>query len=242
MKVVIIAAGMGSRLWMRSQQSPKTLLPFGNGTILSTIVDSFRAIGLDDFVIVVGFNAGEIRDYVRETSFGPGARIVVVENPEWRRGNGVSVLAASEELGNEPFILSMSDHIVTQGALRLVADSASLKNVLLVDRHLERLFDIDDATKVRLDGSSISAIGKELITFDAADCGIFRLNARFMDAMRRQASAGREGISDGVADLISTRDFEAVFIGAGHEWHDLDTPEAYQHAVERAEVWSQSAS
>ena len=35
MKAVIIAAGMGSRLWDKSNHIPKTLMPFRNETILS---------------------------------------------------------------------------------------------------------------------------------------------------------------------------------------------------------------
>jgi choline kinase len=237
MKVVIIAAGMGSRLWDRTNQRPKTLLPFAGGTILSTIVGSFRSVGLSDFVIVVGFNAPEIAAYVRDQeSFG--VTVELVENPEWERANGVSVLVAATATGGAPFMLSMSDHVVSPGAIELIARERSEKNLLLVDRNIDRIFDIDDATKVRREGRAIVEIGKSLASYDALDCGVFRLNDRFLAAMRRQAAVGREGISDGVTELIRAGDMDAVVMNDEHEWHDLDTPEAYEHGLARASVWA----
>lgn len=230
MKVVIIAAGMGSRLWGETDRRPKTLLPFGNGTILSTIIGSFRSIGLDEFVITVGFNAALVVEHVRgQNSYG--CRISFVENPEWERGNGLSVLAAAGELDDAPFLLSMSDHVVTPGALELIHSHPSPANLLLVDRQVGRVFDIDDATKVQLRDSAIIGIGKDLPRYDALDCGVFRLTSRFMEAVRAESAAGREGISDAVRRLAAAGDMEAVFMLEDHRWNDLDTPGAYRHAV-----------
>ena len=60
MKTIIIAAGQGSRLWETTDRVPKTLLPLGNGTVLSRIVANFAAVGVEEFVVVVGFR-GELR-------------------------------------------------------------------------------------------------------------------------------------------------------------------------------------
>jgi NDP-sugar pyrophosphorylase family protein len=88
MKVVIIAAGMGSRLWGSTNKIPKTLLPFGNGTILSTIIENFKIIGLNEFVIVVGFESEYITEYVTQQE-GFGVSVEVIENPEWKRGQRI---------------------------------------------------------------------------------------------------------------------------------------------------------
>jgi choline kinase len=229
MKVVIIAAGMGSRLWGKTNQVPKTLLPFGNGTILSTIIGNFMSIGLHEFVIVVGFESSYILDYVdQQERFD--ADIVFVDNPRWQRGNGFSVAAAEPAVDDSPFILTMSDHIVSPGALRKIGEHPSAKNLLLVDPRIGDIFDIDDATKVRTDGDDIVAIGKELETYNAIDCGIFRLNDRFFTAMRNAEREGKESISAGVGHLIAAGDMRAVPMDPAHHWIDLDTPESYIHA------------
>jgi choline kinase len=230
MKVVIIAAGMGSRLWERTLQKPKTLLPFGQGTILSTIIERFRSIGMDEFVIVTGYQGDEIVRYVeREKRFGVGVQLH--ENKDWSRGNGLSVLAAAEAVAGAPFILSMSDHLVSSAALARVAGHPSERNLLLVDRRVNDVFDLDDATKVQVEEGRIVEIGKALLAFNALDCGIFRLNDRFVRAMGTAVEAGVESISGGVRRLTGSGDMEAVELAPGERWLDVDTPEAYGHGL-----------
>jgi len=136
MKAVIIAAGTSSRLWAKTNETPKTLLPYGKGTILSTILSNFSNAGINEFVIVLGFKSKHIENYLIKTpSFG--YHINVIYNPDFKKGNGISVLMSEKVVGNEPFILSMSDHIVTPGAIRRVMRSRMNKNLLLVDKNID---------------------------------------------------------------------------------------------------------
>jgi 1L-myo-inositol 1-phosphate cytidylyltransferase len=229
MKVVIIAAGMGSRLWGSTNKIPKTLLPFGNGTILSMIIENFKTIGFNKFVIVVGFKSEYITEYVvQQERFG--VSVEFIENPEWKRGNGLSVTAARAAVRDESFILSMSDHIVSIEALQKISEHKSQKNLLLVDPRIDEIFDIDDATKVQVENGRITSIGKEMKFYNAVDCGIFRLTKRFFSAMDKQVHAGKDSISAGIQKLIETDDMQAVLMKSHHRWIDLDTPESYIYA------------
>jgi choline kinase len=233
MKAVIVAAGMGTRM---NGEKPKTLLPFHGETVLSTIIRNITQAGIRQVVVVVGHQADHIREYVSKNKAGLDAEISLVENPQYRRGNGISVLASEHAVGNDSFILSMSDHIVSSSAVARVVRNASAANLLLVDRRITENFDIDDATKVRTespqtDGSRILRIGKDLTEYNALDCGIFRLTPRFYESMRSQLAHDRESISDAVKGLIKNNDMEAVFLQDGEQWFDLDTPEAYAHAL-----------
>jgi len=226
MKTVIIAAGAGSRLMSRR---PKTLLQFGNGTILSTIIENMKRTAISDIVIVVGFEGEQIREYIAiHKQFQ--VNIEFVENPQWKRGNGISVLAVKEAVGKNPFLLSMSDHIVSVAAIDRIKNYNSDHNLLLVDPKIEGIFDIDDATKVMVNHQRIVDIGKEITRYNAIDCGLFRLTPRFFDAMAQQSKIGRESISAGVQKLIEIEDMEAVFLEKDDFWIDIDTPESYQYA------------
>ena len=155
MKAVIVAAGQSSRLWKRTSKTPKTLLPFGRGTILSTIIGNLRGCGIEDFVVVVGWKSGHIKDYVAAQD-GFGDRVKLVDNADWMRGNGVSVLAAREAVGGEPFMLSMSDHIVSPAAMQRVATWDSGKNLLLVDDRVDSgLRDIELLAVAGMDGALV---------------------------------------------------------------------------------------
>ena len=229
MRAIIVAAGKGSRLWPVTQRMPKTLLPYGDGTILSRILGNFATIGVTRFTIVIGFKGDMIRGYL-EGWRNFGYEISLIENLEYERGNGLSVAAARRALEEtNGAYLSMSDHMVHPDGL------AALRHVngngLLTDARVNEVFDIDDATKVRTHGDRIVEIGKELTSYNAIDCGVFRIDGRFMDALDAQIALGKESISDGVRSLIASGEFLSVPIPPHCTWIDIDTPVAYETAL-----------
>lgn len=232
MKAVIIAAGMGSRIKDKTDGSPKTLLPFKDGTILSTILNNIAQAGIKEFIIVVGYKSEQIINYLNKNK-NFGFQITIVNNTEWLKGNGLSVLAAENSVSEEEFLLSMSDHIVSISALIRIANFNSDNNLLLVDPDIENNFDIDDATKVEVNGVNIINIGKEITNYNVLDCGIFRLNKRFFDAMREQLKSNKESISAAIDELIKKKDMQAVIIENEDYWFDIDTPEAYNHCFSK---------
>ncbi len=234
MKAVIIAAGQSSRLWERTDRTPKTLLPFKNGTILSTIIENLQTCGIQDIVIVVGWKKKDIKEYVRAND-NFGVTVTFVNNPDWRRGNGLSVLSAKHVVGKEPFILSMCDHIVSPKAIERLMKSKSKKNLLLVDKRVDDIFDIDDATKVKVKKKKIKKIGKELQKYNGIDCGVFRLDHKFFKSMKKQLKKEQESISAAVTGLIKKKNMGAVFMKKDEYWIDIDTPEAYQFALEQSQ-------
>lgn len=232
MKAVIIAAGISSRIVQETHGTPKTLLHFGKGTILSTILNNFSEFEIDDFVLVVGYESSKIINYLeREDYFN--FYITIVENPHWQKGNGLSVLAAEEAVAGEPFILTMSDHIVPASAIERLIKFDSHKNLLLVDQRIDKIYDIDDATKVYVEMNEIIRIGKNIEGFNGIDCGVFRLNSHYFDAMRIQLKAGKESNSAAIEGLIQNHDMAAVFMEEHEDWIDIDTPAAYQYALKK---------
>src|SRR6266498_1596636 len=170
-RAIITAAGRGSRLASSSDDTPKTLLRFGSGTILSGIMQNFAAAGISEFMVIV--------EYLTAND-NLGYAVSVVRNPEWHRGNGISVHLAGTVLApDEEVLLSMSDHLVSPAALRAMIDAPAGRNQLLVDSRIELVHDLEDATKVWVDAGRITRIGKELADFNAVDCGVFRLTRRY---------------------------------------------------------------
>jgi choline kinase len=232
MQAVIIAAGNSSRLWPATQKTPKTLLPFGNGTILSTIMENLAKSGTDEFIIVTGFKKELIKSYLAENDYF-NYHTTFIDNLEWKKSNGISVLAAEEAIRGENFILSMSDHIVTPTAIKRIKESTLSKNLLLVDPDIDHIFDKDDATKVEVQNQQIIEIGKELKHYNGIDCGIFRLTTRFFSAMREQLKQKKESISAAIQKLIENDDMASILLNTEEWWIDIDTPAAYQHALSR---------
>jgi 1L-myo-inositol 1-phosphate cytidylyltransferase len=228
MKAVIIAAGMGSRLWSRNDRTPKTLLPFGGGTILSEIAQRLADAGITELVLVIGFQKERILDALEKTPLSLPATFV--DNLLWERGNGISVYQVKDVVGDEPFLLSMSDHLVAVPALRKIVRNPNRVSLLLVDPYFREIFDIDDATKVVTEGDRIIEIGKELSSYNGVDCGIFRLERDFFAAVESALGKGVESINGAVTELIARNRMRAVLIEQPRQWLDIDTPDAYEHA------------
>ena len=106
---LILAAGNGSRIASVSGGVPKPLVRLRGTPLLEHVMTSCQEAGITKFVIVVGYRADLIRRWFAERPLD-GISVTLVENPEYDKANGVSALAAKDELHN-PFLLLMSDHI-----------------------------------------------------------------------------------------------------------------------------------
>ena len=222
---LILAAGNGSRLKNVSGTLPKPLVPFNGRPLLEHILLGARDAGIERFVIVVGYRGDAIRSWVAARQFR-GIQIDFVENSEYNKSNGISVLRGAEAI-YQNFLLLMSDHIFeseTAAALlrqRLEEDGT----ILAVDQKLESIFDMDDATKVRSSGNYIIDIGKDLTRYDAVDTGMFLCTPAVFSALEQVTVNGNCSLSDGMRLLAAKRKLRAFDIGDAL-WQDVDTPEA----------------
>jgi choline kinase len=228
---LILAAGNGSRIASVAGGVPKPLVPLCGVPLLEHVMTSSREAGIERFVIVAGYRADLIRGWLSNHSMD-GISITLIENPEYHKANGVSALAAKTEL-NHPFLLLMSDHIFEPKTAKALLRQpiADDEVILAVDSKIDRVFDLDDATKVRCEGNQIIEIGKDLSRYNALDTGMFLCSPALF---RRLESARRNGdcsLSDGMRKLAQDRKLMAFDIGAGH-WQDVDSPQALAHAEE----------
>ena len=225
---LILAAGNGSRIAALAGGAPKPLVSLFGAPLLEHIMLSSRAAGIRNFVIVVGYRAEAIRQWLAERPLGD-VSVTVVENPDYHKANGVSALAAREVLTN-PFLLLMADHVFEPKTARaLLQQSIEEDEVILgVDRNIGRIFDLDDATKVQVEGDNIVAIGKDLLEYNALDTGMFLCEPGLFARLESVKKNGNCSLSDGMRQLGLERKLKAFDVGDGR-WQDVDTPEAFAY-------------
>src|SRR5215471_1342487 len=226
---LILAAGNGTRIRSVSAGLPKPLVDFQGKPILEHIIRRAHQAGIDNFVIVVGYRSDLIRSWFDGRSLG--VSITFVENPDYHKANGISALKARNDI-HENFLLLMADHIFEPETARVLLKQrlAPGEVILAVDANIERIFDLDDATKVQRDGDRIVDIGKEIAHYDALDTGMFLCSPALFDRLETAAArAGNCSLSDGMRQLIRERRLRALEIGEA-QWQDLDTPEALAYA------------
>jgi choline kinase len=225
---LILAAGNGSRIASLSGGSPKPLVPLLRVPLLEHILLSSKAAGIERFVIVVGYRADAIRRWFADHPL-ENISVTFVENLDYHKANGVSALAAKELLRN-PFLLLMADHIFEPKTARaLLRQPLEEDEVILgVDYNIDRIFDVDDATKVKLEGNHIVDIRKDLLQYDALDTGMFLCSPALFERLESAKKDGNCSLSDGMRQLGRERKLKGFDVGNGH-WQDVDTPEAFAY-------------
>lgn len=231
---LILAAGFGSRLESATGELRlKPLLEVGGKTLIGRVIASMERVGCRKIVIVTGFEGDTLRAAIERTYEGR-AELRFVDNPDYRRANGLSVWAARSEL-TETFILSMSDHLMSRAMVDCAASHQPLAGgaTLLVDSKIDQVFDLDDATKVLAEGDRIVRIGKQIEDYNCIDTGIFVCTPGLVDAIGKVAEArGDASLSEGVQALSESGRMRVLDIGDAL-WMDVDTPEMLEDAEAR---------
>ncbi len=225
----MLAAGIGSRL-VSGEIAPKPLKPVAGVPLLVRILRTLRAEGIREVVVVTGYKEELIRRALAAES-SRGLAITYVNNTQYDRKNGVSLLAAREHV-IPGTLLTMADHLYAPAIVRRLAalDLPTRGAALAVDYDIPRCFDLDDATKVRVERGRIVDIGKEIPAYDALDTGVFRIGPSLVDALDRVYQAGGDcSLSEGVGALADEGMFFACDAGDAR-WIDVDTPAALEQA------------
>lgn len=219
---MILAAGSGSRLGSAESGVPKPLVTVGDLPLIAHALRHARESGCLSAIIVVGNESGRVKAAAQ--AIDAGLTLEFVHSPDPNAPNGVSLLAA-EPLAASQFFLQMVDHLFSDVALpRLVATPLGPAEAgrVLIDRAPDGIH-LGDATKVRLAGDRVTAIGKGLDPWDAIDAGCFVLTRGVFDALRRVSPAEPRTVSSGMRQLAREGSLGSADV-AGIGWIDVDTP------------------
>ncbi len=218
-------AGMGTRL---GASMPKPLAELLGRPLISYTLEALSRAGITDVYAVVGFKKEMVMAGVKRAVPGK-LNVHFIENPEWKKQNGISLLAASKQMP-EPFLLTMADHLFDQEIVDLVLRQAAPDQLnLAVDRKIDAIVDLEDATKLETEGDRITAIGKNLTKYDAIDTGVFVCPPELFDYLERGKREGDCSLSDGVRAMAADGKAHAIDIGTAW-WQDVDTPEMFAAA------------
>jgi choline kinase len=221
-RAIVLAAGNGDRF--RDGTSRSKLLASVRGTplLVRTLTTAWQA-GITDAHVVVGYDADHVSAAARDGA-PAGLNLHFHYNREWRQENGLSVLAARAHIADEPFAVLMGDHIVDTRVLKrlLRIQSGPDETLLCIDRTPADPAIAAEATKVKMDGDRISAIGKTLDRYDALDTGTFSCRPSLFDALEASCASGDSTLSGGIARLAQQGLVRGVDIGFS-SWFDIDT-------------------
>jgi choline kinase len=226
-EAVILMAGPGSRLRGADETFLKPLVPVLGRPLICYTLDALFHAGINKVNFIVGYQSARMTAAIKDL-VPRGMEFRFIENPDWHKQNGVSLLAAAKHV-SMPFVLTMSDHLFDKAIVDLLieaADPAFLN--LAVDRKIDSVFDLNDAMKVQTRGHQIVGIGKTLQDYDAIDTGVFVCPPEIFAYLERAKQNGDCSLADGVRLMAADNKARAVDIGPAW-WQDVDTPDMLKH-------------
>ncbi len=231
MNVVLLAAGLGSRLGTLTRDVPKALITVAGKPLLLHAVSFAARLRPSTIVVVGGFCFSQVKDALARFRASDAAAatlpIELVENARFRDGNLVSLLAA-KPLVSEGFLVMNVDHIYRPAIAQVVAPEVREVTAFIdTDRRLGS----DDMKVERGGDGRIVAIAKTLAKFDCGYVGMTRvptalLGRYFEEVDRALAEEGRAiHVERILARLAKTDLAPACRDISGHGWLEVDTPD-----------------
>ncbi|HVV17714.1 MAG TPA: NTP transferase domain-containing protein [Polyangia bacterium] len=223
MQVVLLAAGLGSRLGSLTERLPKALIEVGGHPLLVHAVRFARAAGATGIVVVGGYGFDLVAAEIARRELP----VTLIENSAYRDGNLVSLMSARALIRDELLLMNV-DHVYRASIAPLAAAEAGDVTAFI---DTDRTLGADDMKVQRDSRGRIQRISKTLTTFDAGYVGMTKVPAeaavRYWTAA--EATLAEEGRAVHVERVLARladagrpplcRDI------SGHGWLEVDLPE-----------------
>lgn len=228
MKAIILAAGAGTRLNPLTNGRPKCLVPVGAGTLIDYQLEALRQAGVGEIVLVVGYEAGQIRAHC-------GAAVRYLENPDYLKTNSIySLYLAAAELDSDTFLFNCDILFHPLILRRMIASGHP--NAVAVDSQVKRLAGemnvaLDSQGRVlaiskQLDPSRSQAQSVQLVRFDREGARAVRREVERLVQQQHKdvfpTSAYGPLIQRGVLHAVEAGDLP---------WGEIDSLEDYERTL-----------
>lgn len=231
---VILAAGMAKRLRPLTDTKPKCLLEVGGKTLLQRTVDAMVSTGISDFLVVTGYRASMIRDFLGNIG---NLRFSFIDNVDYEHNNNIfSLWMAMQELHGQEVLLMDSDILCDPEAVRRVARQDC--SALAMQRHELG----EEEMKIVVDAAgNITEISKTCSVADAIgeSVGIEKMTSAYTEALYQEL---RQMILDeGLIDIFYERAFERL-IPQGHTFKVVDTTDLFSYELDTPEDFEKATA
>ena len=165
MKMIILAAGQGTRLKPLTNNKPKCMVEYNKKTIIDYILDAADHCNIKDIAVVNGYKKEVLERYLEDK----GCTFFTNEN--FDETNMVTSLFNAKEFMNDDLIISYADIVYKPEILKkLIASNEDFS--VVVDNEWKELWSLrmisplEDAETMKIQDGQIIELGKRPISYD----------------------------------------------------------------------------
>lgn len=219
--VVIVAAGVASRLKPYSEETPKCLMELEPGvTILDFILNRLEDVNHPRIFIVT---RPQFRGMLEE-KLEDRAELVETDIEEF--GNLYSVSLALKRLNADGFLILMSDHIYEKAVIEEVLSSGSKAAFTVCLDRKPSWTEAEEGLKIVLNRQGVADADKKALPRHGIDVGVILCREKSKKYIEK--AIGEFGPNATIADALklASADNEVDYVDVtGKLWKDIDTPE-----------------
>lgn len=236
MKVVILAAGIASRLRPLTDHKPKCLLEVGNKCLLERTIDGLLTNGLREFIIVTGYLQEQIITFVKEKY--PDLQAEFIYNEKYSATNNIySLWLTKEKVIGEDLLLLDSDILFDPLLVKAVLECAdptclALNNHPLSEEEIKVIPDTQGKVKEISKTCSIEkAIGESI--------GIEKMSVSYVEALFRELD--QMILKENLVHIFYEAAFERL-IAQNQTFGIVDTTRYFSMELDTVEDFQQATS
>lgn len=219
MKVIILAAGQGTRLRPLTDDRPKCMVEVKGKSIIERLLDTMRSCGIkeDDITIVTGYRNDVLKERFKDT----GIHFIV--NEDYDTTNMVCSLMCARSLmeQEEDIIISYGDIIYGEPVFRKILDAKDNMSVIVDDGWYEYWAErcenpLDDAETLMFDQEDyLTEIGQkttELSKVQSQYIGLMRFKKTGLKAMLSLSAEAERRSQNGEPLWRTTRNYAKMYM------------------------------
>lgn len=183
--VVIMAGGLGTRLYPYTKILPKPLIPIGEIPIVEHIINRFSHYGIHDFYLIVNHKKNMIKSYFNEMEKEYQVHYVDEEQP-LGTGGGLSLLKGKFE---DTFILTNCDILIEEDYEKMFNFHKKEKNIITMVCSLKKIKIPYGVVEIGKTGEIESMKEKPELSF-FINTGMYLVESKVIEELQTDLSIG----------------------------------------------------